>query len=194
VSDDDDGVVALSPRTLRGLAHPLRVRLLNLLRERGPSTASRLADQLGQSSGATSYHLRQLATYGFVAEDAARGTARERWWRAVHRGTTLNVETGRTSAEATEGYLRSVATADFQRVESFLSELPTVPEQWHEAISINTGALRLTPEQAVELRTRLIAVLDEYPADHPEQPMTEGSARVSVQWQVFPLLRPAEPD
>ncbi|NEE24033.1 helix-turn-helix transcriptional regulator, partial [Streptomyces sp. SID7982] len=48
-------------RTLRSLAHPLRIRLLNTLREFGPATASKLGERLGESSGATSYHLRQLA-------------------------------------------------------------------------------------------------------------------------------------
>ncbi|MBU2662417.1 winged helix-turn-helix domain-containing protein [Actinoplanes bogorensis] len=73
-------------------AHPLRVRLLNLLRERGPSTASKLAELLGQSSGATSYHLRQLAAYGFV-EDAGCGTGRERWWQATSARTDLDAAT-----------------------------------------------------------------------------------------------------
>src|SRR4051812_14770407 len=53
-------------RALRALAHPLRNRLLGLLRLDGPATASRLARVVGESSGATSYHLRQLAAYGFV--------------------------------------------------------------------------------------------------------------------------------
>ncbi|MYV61205.1 helix-turn-helix domain-containing protein, partial [Streptomyces sp. SID4931] len=51
-------------RTLRSLAHPLRIRLLNALREFGPATASKLGERLGESSGATSYHLRQLAESG----------------------------------------------------------------------------------------------------------------------------------
>lgn len=59
----------LDAHSLRGLAHPLRIRLLGDLRLHGPATASQLAERLGESSGATSYHLRQLAAYGFV-EDA----------------------------------------------------------------------------------------------------------------------------
>ena len=45
------------------------MELLSVLRQRGPATASMLAERLGESSGATSYHLRQLAAHGFV-EDA----------------------------------------------------------------------------------------------------------------------------
>ncbi|MEU7461934.1 winged helix-turn-helix domain-containing protein, partial [Streptomyces griseofuscus] len=32
--------------------------------DHGPATASQLAERLGESSGATSYHLRQLADHG----------------------------------------------------------------------------------------------------------------------------------
>ncbi len=63
-----------TPQVLRPLAHRLRNRLLGLLRTHGPSAASRLAERVGESSGVTSYHLRQLEQYGFVSEVAGRGT------------------------------------------------------------------------------------------------------------------------
>src|SRR4051812_20533989 len=72
---DDD------PQALRALAHPLRVRLLDTLRGEGPLTATALARRLGESSGSTSYHLRQLARHGFIEEDTSRGGGRMRWWR-----------------------------------------------------------------------------------------------------------------
>src|SRR3954465_449336 len=75
-------------RALRALAHPLRNRLLGQLRLNGPATASQLGRVVGESSGSTSYHLRQLAEYGFVEEVEGQGTARERWWRARHRMTS----------------------------------------------------------------------------------------------------------
>jgi len=80
----------LDPRSLRGLAHPLRMRLLSTLRHDGPATASQLAEKLGESSGATSYHLRQLAAHGFVEDDPERGKGRERWWRAAKEGTRFD--------------------------------------------------------------------------------------------------------
>src|SRR3954471_4188633 len=79
-------------RALRALAHPLRNRLLGYLRLHGPATASQLGRVVGESSGSTSYHLRQLAEYGFVEEVEGRGTARERWWRARHRLTSWRAD------------------------------------------------------------------------------------------------------
>src|SRR5688572_10834361 len=70
----------LDLESLKGLAHPLRVKILDLLSTYGPATATGLAERLGESSGATSYHLRQLARHGFVREVEGRGTGRERWW------------------------------------------------------------------------------------------------------------------
>src|SRR5690606_22078525 len=80
----------LDARSLRGLAHPLRMQLLNALRRGGPATASQLAERLGESSGATSYHLRQLAAHGFVEDAPEHGRGRERWWRAAHEGVRFD--------------------------------------------------------------------------------------------------------
>ena len=65
---------------LKALSHPLRMQLLNALSQFGPQTASALASRLGESSGSTSYHLRQLAKHELVREVEGRGSARERWW------------------------------------------------------------------------------------------------------------------
>src|SRR5579863_2837206 len=68
--------VNLDAKGLRALAHPVRVQLVDLLRRHGPSTATQLAERTGLTSGATSYHLRQLAASGFIVEDPDRGNAR----------------------------------------------------------------------------------------------------------------------
>jgi DNA-binding transcriptional ArsR family regulator len=67
---------------LRALAHPLRLELLQVLSAEGPATASQLGRRLGESSGATSYHLRALHRAGMV-EDAEQRNGRERWWQRV---------------------------------------------------------------------------------------------------------------
>ena len=68
---------------IKAFAHPLRMQLYRLLSDQGQATASVLARETGESTGQTSYHLRQLAKFGFVEEVPGEGTARERWWRAV---------------------------------------------------------------------------------------------------------------
>ena len=75
--------------TLKAVSHPLRMRLLGMLRQRGPATASQLGRTLGESSGSTSYHLRQLERFGLVGEDTDQPVGRERRWRALHDSTSF---------------------------------------------------------------------------------------------------------
>jgi helix-turn-helix protein len=95
--------LVLEPRMLRGLAHPLRIRLRAELVEHGPATATQLAARVGQSSGATSYHLRQLAAYGFVTDEPGRGNGRERYWRATHRMLSFDMPEAGSSQRAVGG-------------------------------------------------------------------------------------------
>lgn len=178
---------AVNPRRLRGIAHPLRLRILWALREHGPSTATKLGQELGQSSGATSYHLRQLAAYGFVVDEPGRGTDRERWWRAAMPGThvdlppTEDVE-GRI---VTEEYLRTVATLYAERMQRTISELATMPPEWHDSGTISDVGLRLTAEEAQELIAEIFALAHRYRRyDAPDVPA--GSRRVAFQFQVLP--------
>src|SRR4030088_3589210 len=76
------------PRALRALAHPLRLRLLELLVLRGPMTATEAADLLGESPANCSFHLRTLAKYGYV-EEAGGGRGRQRPWRLRYRSFEL---------------------------------------------------------------------------------------------------------
>ncbi|MFE2539811.1 helix-turn-helix domain-containing protein [Actinacidiphila glaucinigra] len=192
----DPGVISLDPRTLRGLAHPLRIRLLAALREYGPATASGLAGRLGESSGATSYHLRQLAAYGFVEEDPGRGTARERWWKAAHSGTRFNAAGFLAHADpevrAAIGLLgREVAATHAAELQAWLDSLDGWSPQWREAFDLSDFALRLTPERARALRAELHAVVESYRDADTERPDSEGdacddAALVRVHLHAFP--------
>lgn len=187
-------VVSPDPRSLRGLAHPLRLQMLGLLRADGPATASQLAARTGQSSGATSYHLRQLATYGFVVEDVDRGTTRERWWRAAHRATRFDLpkdadEEGRTLGEE---YLRVVADANARRVQAAIAGLATVEADlgpgWAETFTLSDLLLRLTRGEALELITDLHELAARYRSDDPAalDGAPTDARRVVLQFQVLP--------
>ncbi|MDN5726031.1 MAG: helix-turn-helix domain-containing protein, partial [Propionibacteriales bacterium] len=76
--------IVINGENLRGLTHPLRMRLLGRLRAGGPATASALAREFDTTSGDVSYHLRQLERFGFITESTGQGNKRERWWRAQH--------------------------------------------------------------------------------------------------------------
>jgi len=193
MTGSDDSQVRLDARSLRGLAHPVRLRLLGLLREDGPSTATALAADIGESSGVTSYHLRQLAAYGFVVEDETpRASRRERWWRAAHRSTILEHQTT-DDVETTmlvDEYLRSVAGANADRLLRYADGLAGIREalgpEFADAADLSDWSLVITPEQALALDRSIHALLEDLPAHDPETPLPAGTARVVVQLQVMP--------
>lgn len=171
------------PQVLRALAHPLRGRLLGLLRSEGPSTATRLGELVGESSGSTSYHLRQLEAYGMVAEDRREG--RERWWRAVHAMTSWE------PADLLDqpGGLEAVELAQRRQVEVMGGQLRTWLEdgrafglEWAAVAGLSDYVLRLTPEQAKQCTDEVYAVLDRWAAT----PAEDGQ-RVAFHTAVFPV-------
>lgn len=187
--------VWLDAQSLRGLAHPVRLRLLSLLREHGPSTATALAQMIGHSSGVTSYHLRQLEAYGFVEEDTARGNRRERWWRATHRTTHYELDdlSDPETAALGEEYLRSVARGYADRVTRFLDGTPTLESEmgkaWTQSWTISDVALALTPAEAQRLLAEIEVLLSAYPQAEPGRPAGDRE-RVVVQYQVLPQAPP----
>lgn len=186
---EDRKVHTLTPRSLRGIAHPLRIQLLISLRREGPATASQLAARLGESSGATSYHLRQLAAHGFVEDAPGRGKGRERWWQSAHQGTRLDEslmnDPDPTVRGAVAVYLHEVATFHATEVSTWIGTQHEWPEEWTESSDLSDYTLRLTPELTVELVGKINELIESYrPAAVADT--TPGSARVRLHTHVFP--------
>ena len=186
----ESAVLVTDVRALRALAHPLRNRLLGLLRLDGPSTATLLGKRVGESSGSTSYHLRQLAAYGFVEELPEHGTGRERWWRARHRMTSWRADDllAQEGGEQVQDEMTRLQLAGHGRVlDAWLSQREQLGPEWATAASLNDYALRLTPSQARELADELGSVLARWLAAHPAAEPAEGTELVSVLLDVVPL-------
>jgi len=137
---------------VRALAHPLRLELLDLLRFEGPSTATLLARRVGESSGATSYHLRQLARYGYIEE--ARRSGRERWWR--HRDRQVTIPEG--SDPASHTLLAELLSREAHALERFLTERSRPPE-WSDSGFFLSRAFRLTAAELDEVQRGIEALL-----------------------------------
>jgi DNA-binding transcriptional ArsR family regulator len=183
--------IVLEMAALKGLAHPLRVAIIDVLSAYGPATASALAERLGESSGATSYHLRQLERHGFVREDTTRGSGRERWWERVPRPISLNAtEMGPTSAdrEASDLVMAEWQRNRQRRLSAYLAHgLESVGKEWVEAGAVSTANVQLTRQQMHELTEDLAAVVDRYIAKFRNQ-KKPGARPVQVHIDVFPLI------
>ena len=187
--DRAESTVALDAGGLRALTHPVRGQLVGLLRRHGPATATQLAERLGLNSGATSYHLRQLAAVGLIEDDAERGNGRERWWRSVYREQSFaGGELLRQEPEVAVGYLQAVATAYASRVQQALNEFETMPSAWRERLDLSDRPLLLTREEAEELQRELAFVLDRYRRADTEEAgdAPAGAERVVVITQLLP--------
>lgn len=175
---------------LKALSHPVRMRILGLLRTLGPATASQIARRLGLNSGATSYHLRQLAEHGFVEEAPELGNRRERWWRAVSQVTSVpeRVVSDDEGRDATDAFHHVVVSQQAQRMQAAAERRGGESQEWRAVTSVSDAVVSVTAEQATAIQDRFEAliweVIDEYGG--PPGSIAEGERRFNVVVSTFP--------
>jgi len=155
-----------SPAGLKALSHPVRLRILGLLRTEGPATATTLAARIGINTGATSYHLRQLAHHGFVVDDDSRGNGRDRWWQAAHQATMTarDTEPDLETRETMDAYLQSVVVMLTEQLQRAIEERSTLSDEWRNTSTYSDWGLRLTSRRArvlVDTLARLVIETEE---------------------------------
>ncbi|MET2012516.1 helix-turn-helix domain-containing protein [Microbacterium chocolatum] len=180
----------LDTSALRALAHPLRVRMYDILSQYGPQTSSSLAARLGESSGSMSYHLRALAKHDLIREVPGRGTVRERWWERPPGGITLGpaeavgTPAGRAAAQLVTHEVMRNRT---QQLTDFLNTgLHEEEEAWRDAALVSTATTRMTPAQTALLRGRIMALIDDAVDTYRHQ-TGEDVRPVTIRADIFPL-------
>lgn len=178
-------------KQLEALAHPVRARLLRILRTDGAATASGLAAKVGESSGVTSYHLRKLADVGLVAEDVERGTRRERWWVSAHTATDWSPADFLGNPDAhrsTVSLRRELHRWQSRLLDQWLDDEPEWDAEWVRAAGFSDDLLVLTPMQARAMVRELWAVVQRYRAEPPtSEDETPEAARVVWFSHVVPV-------
>ncbi|MDH6138847.1 MULTISPECIES: winged helix-turn-helix domain-containing protein [Kitasatospora] len=181
----------VDPRSLRALAHPLRMRILDLLTDEGPATSAKLAERLGENTGTLSWHLRRLAEHGFINEDQERGTKRERWWQRSSPKMTFNsaeLTVDPATAQALDVYKRHYLERSFQRAARALAT-PLTPEWVGTGNMSDWGEVWMTPEQLGALGAELLAVIRRH-APEPDAPRPAEARPVLIQFQTLPMFGP----
>src|SRR5882757_598536 len=169
------------PRALRALTSPVRLRILERLYLDGPLTATELSEPVGESPANCSWHLRQLARYGFV-EEAGGGKGRRRPWRAVSENLTWGTdeEAGELAAAgvAASQLLRDQAAGALKEWAVWRREEPT---EWRNAGFDMQTLAWLTVEELAEF-ARVIAELmtrhDERTHDPSKRPAGARAIRL----------------
>jgi len=179
-------IVRATPEQVRAMVHPLRIRILDALREEGTSTATRLAALLGESSGATSYHLRVLAEAGVIEEDPERGNARDRWWRRAHLlyiPTDADDPAGR-AVELTARHLH--LSRDEEALRHFVEHMDEFSNEWRGAAFTGSFTFHLTPDELLEFGLEFLERLESLRRPPEERP--PDAKRVTITFRALPSL------
>jgi predicted ArsR family transcriptional regulator len=163
-------IVRLGNDQIRVLAHPLRSRLLGSLRLHGPATATRLAAELGTNTGATSYHLRQLAEVGLVAEEERPGSGRQRFWRSVHDMSAWHrsqYDDDPDAAAAADWLAAQQLTRLSSHFDAWWAAEPQEPIEWRDASALSDHFLSLNAAQTRELTAEIDAVIERWHTVEP---------------------------
>jgi DNA-binding transcriptional ArsR family regulator len=186
----------LDAGALKALAHPMRVRIYDILSQFGPQTASSLAERLGESSGATSYHLRALAKHDLIREVEERGSARERWWERprgsirISAPDALRTPSGRAASQivVTETYRQR-----HEQLMDFIAQSMRDEEGDETPAELSTATTRLTKAQFDHFSGRLSDIITESVELYRDQ-VGDGVRPYLIRLDMFPIDDPQAKD
>src|ERR1700729_3577389 len=176
-------------RTLRALAHPVRIALFEELALGGAMTATEIGEQIGETATTCSFHLRQLAKYGFV-EEAGGGSGRSRPWRLSTRGMRFSTEHGdpetNLAASTLAGMLRD---RQLDRFRSWVESRGSFPQAWRDVAEQSEFVIWMTTDELKELNEELIELLVPRFRDRQTDPAArpDGALPVELLLLSYPL-------
>jgi len=154
--------VITDPRTMRALAHPVRLALLEALGREGELTATRAAELLDESPGNMSWHLQTLAKYGYV-EETGGGKGRSRPWRIASVSNRFKTATEDPEGNAAGGALESVfADQAYSRLREWRTIRASYPYVWRDAAFTSDSIAYLTAEEMSKLGDEIAELLGRY--------------------------------
>jgi DNA-binding transcriptional ArsR family regulator len=184
-------------RTLRALSHPVRIQLMEALGMHGTMTATEVGERIGETPTTCSFHLRQLAKYGFV-EEAGGGKGRARPWRIASQGLQLTSEPGDAESElAAEALGRLIHERQAARFRVWRETRHSYPEEWRKAATVSEHLIYLTAEELRQLNADFIDMVNTRFARRYFRPEVRppGSVPVEILLTDYPVQPPsAYPD
>ena len=153
------GDVELSPRSMRALAHPVRLAILSRLQGHGPSTATALAPVVGATPSVTSWHLRHLAEHGLVRDADVEGDGRQRWWEAVGTGFRFTPGEG-DPADAASALSRLMFEQAAPLPGAWARDTePLLEPEWRRSAGLSNTTILATADELSEVEAAIEAVL-----------------------------------
>jgi predicted ArsR family transcriptional regulator len=172
------------PRAMRAITHPVRLALLEALGLEGPLTATRASELIGEPPNTCSFHLRQLAKYGFV-EEAGAGPGRNRPWRLTQFGLHFtDVHDDPETRLAAKGLDRLLRERYFTRLQAFYDSRSEYPARWQEVTGGSQFLVHVTADELQALDEELTEVLDRY-RDRMSNPALRPADSLAVEVLLF---------
>ena len=154
--------IITDPRTMRALAHPVRIALLEALGREGELTASRAAEMLDESPGNMSWHLQTLAKYGYV-EETGGGKGRSRPWRLASVSNRFQTATEDPEIEAAGEALESTfADRAYSQLREWWARRSSYSYAWREAAFTSDSLGYLTSEEMDEIKEEIVELFSRY--------------------------------
>jgi len=172
-------------RTMRALSHPVRIALIEALSLYGPMTATEAGERIRESATTCSFHLRQLAKYGFV-EEAGGGKGRARPWRMSSIGMHIESSEDDPASEIAASVLgRLIRERQFGRYRTWLDTRSSFPKVWRDAAGDSEFVFYLTAEELEALGQDLLAFLMPRYRERVVDPSRRPAGAVPVEMLVF---------
>jgi DNA-binding transcriptional ArsR family regulator len=150
------------PRTIRALAHPVRLALLEALLREGELTATRAAELLDESPGNMSWHLQTLAKYGYI-EEAGGGKGRSRPWRVTADSNRFQTADEDPQAASAGNALESIfAERSYSRLREWWTRRASYPQAWRDAAFTADSIGYLTAGEMATLGEEIVELLGRY--------------------------------
>jgi hypothetical protein len=184
--------VLRDPRALRAMAHPFRLQLLDLVVRRGTLTSAEAAAATGENTASCSFHLRQLAKYGFI-EPADASDGRERPWKRVEGGEQIPDSSDPLFWRAAAETGRVLLDRIYGEALTWLRRHGELPRRWQRGAILDEELLYLTADELATLSGEVVELLAAY-RSRTAAPETRppGALPVRAVALLFPV--PDEPE
>ena len=177
------------PKAMRAVAHPVRIALLEVLGTEGPLTATQAGELIGESPTTCSFHLRQLAKYGFI-EEVAGVAGRKRPWRLVHTGLSFSdVSDDPETRLAATALSRVLHDFYLDRLKEGLALRRDTPTEWQKATGASEFLLYVTVDELQAFDEQMNALVKPF-VERIGNPKKRPRGAVPIEVLFFAYPRP----
>ncbi len=175
-------------QTMRALAHPVRIALLEALQRDGELTATRAGELLGENPGNMSWHLQTLAKYGFI-EEAPGAKGRSRPWRLRDKSFRFSDSNEDAGMAAAAGALAEHMRERVDREgREWMASRGAFPAEWHDQAFTNYSLVYLTADELGAISDELTAIFTRYNERSTDKELRPpGALPVRLNATGFPL-------